>query len=236
MILVPQKVEAGEISKKKAVMEVDSELKLKVSGTSNNIKWSTDDKNVVTVTKKGKIKAKNEGEAVVTAKTNGNTYKCYISVVDSNKGNTVKNDVQIIKEETTSSGIKKGDVLYDGESITISYYGWKDVDDYDDDSTTKAVCLELLVTNKMNDIIEIQSDCISINGYSFNGIVMSDSVSPGKKGIVYPTIYDFKEEFVDLSDIYNIGGTLTIVEGGFMGSVSSHKLEMHTVTFDYEKK
>lgn len=233
ILSVPAKAETVEISKKKVVMEVDSELQLKVLGSSDTEKWSSSDKNVASITKKGKIKAKKEGTAEIRVKTNKKTLKCHVTVVDSNKEQ--END-QSNDKSKIFGGIKKGEILYDGESITVAYYGWELVDDYDDDNRTKAVCLELMITNKMDDVIEIQSDCITLNGYSFNGIVMSDSVSSGKKGIVYPTIYDFRDELVNLDDVFNIGGTFTIIKGGFMGSVSNKTIDFHTVSFDYESK
>lgn len=53
---------------------------LKLSGAKKNIKWSSDNKKIVTVNKKGKINAKNNGTAVITAKYNNKKYKCTIVV------------------------------------------------------------------------------------------------------------------------------------------------------------
>lgn len=76
---------AVKISKAKATMEVDSTLKLKVTGTNKEIKWSSSKKSVATVSKSGTVTAKSEGQAIITATINKNIYTCEVTVVNSNK-------------------------------------------------------------------------------------------------------------------------------------------------------
>ena len=79
---------AATISKQKATMEIDSVLTLKVSGASN-VKWTSSNKKIAKVTSKGKITAKKEGTAIITASFNKTKLTCTVTVVDSNKqGNT----------------------------------------------------------------------------------------------------------------------------------------------------
>lgn len=49
-----------------------------------NTTWKTSNKSVVSVTSKGKIKAKSTGGAVITCKTNGRTIKCKVYVPEIN--------------------------------------------------------------------------------------------------------------------------------------------------------
>lgn len=82
----PQTAEAAvKISKAKATMEVDSTLKLKVSGTKSKVKWKTSKKAVATVNSSGTVTAKSEGQATITATVGGKKYTCAVRVVDSNK-------------------------------------------------------------------------------------------------------------------------------------------------------
>lgn len=85
LIVPPEMSEAAvKISKKKATMEVDSVLTLKISGTDSKVAWKTSNKKIATV-KKGKVTAKAEGTATITATVDSKKYTCNVTVVDSNK-------------------------------------------------------------------------------------------------------------------------------------------------------
>lgn len=53
---------------KKLTLKVGQKKRLKVRGTSNKAKWSSSNKKVAAVSKKGVVKAKKKGKAVITAK------------------------------------------------------------------------------------------------------------------------------------------------------------------------
>lgn len=81
----PNTAEAAvKISKAKATMEVDSTLKLKVSGTKSKITWKTSKKTIATVNSSGIVTAKSAGQATITATVGSKKYTCKITVVDSN--------------------------------------------------------------------------------------------------------------------------------------------------------
>lgn len=66
-------------------LQKNNSFKLVLKGTKA-IKWTSSDKSVATVSKKGKVTAVNYGTAVITAKdSNNKTYKCKISVVPKNR-------------------------------------------------------------------------------------------------------------------------------------------------------
>lgn len=68
------------LNKTKLTMVVRDTYVLKMKGTSKKVYWSSNKKDVVTVSKKGKITAKKVGKAVVTAKVNGKKFRCKITV------------------------------------------------------------------------------------------------------------------------------------------------------------
>lgn len=84
LILLPSYAQAAtiKISKTKAIMEVDSTLKLKITGTKAKATWKTSKKSVATV-KDGVIKAIKEGQVTITAKVDKKNYSCIVTVVDS---------------------------------------------------------------------------------------------------------------------------------------------------------
>ncbi|MDF2538007.1 MAG: hypothetical protein K0S76_1028 [Herbinix sp.] len=94
MLVPPQNVSAAvKISKAKATMEVDSTLKLTISGTTSKVSWSSSKKTVATVSTSGTVTAKAEGKTTITASVSGKKYTCSVTVVDSNK---------VVKEKTLS--------------------------------------------------------------------------------------------------------------------------------------
>lgn len=64
-------------------------IKAAATGISNKITWSSSNKSVATVNSSGKVTAKKAGSCTITAKANGITAKCRVSVTDSTK-DTVK--------------------------------------------------------------------------------------------------------------------------------------------------
>lgn len=84
-LITPQTTTAAvKISKAKAIMEVDSSLKLKLSDTDDDVFWSSSNKTVAKVSKSGIVTAKSEGQTTITATVNSKKYTCKVTVVDSN--------------------------------------------------------------------------------------------------------------------------------------------------------
>lgn len=71
---------AVKLNKTKLKLTVGDSFKLKLKGTDQKVTWKTNDKTVASVTKKGVVKAKNEGTATISAKTANKTYKCKVTV------------------------------------------------------------------------------------------------------------------------------------------------------------
>ena len=69
-----------KLNKKKVVLVVGSKIKLKVLNNKKKVKWSSSNKTVAPVTKKGVVTAKKKGIATITAKIGKKKYKCKVTV------------------------------------------------------------------------------------------------------------------------------------------------------------
>ena len=95
-------------------------LKNKLIGASGTVKWSSSNKKIATVSKKGVIKAKAFGKCTITAKSKGKTYKCRIKVI-ARKPNF---DAKIVAVKNNKT-IKVRFYNYSGRSLIIlqkAYY------------------------------------------------------------------------------------------------------------------
>lgn len=102
-----------KLNKTKATIYVGKTVTLKLKNNRKKIKWSSSNKKVAIVTKKGKVKAKKAGKATITAKVGKKKYKCKITVKKKNNNNAV------VKEK-----IKKACMKYGNTSSNMSgtYY------------------------------------------------------------------------------------------------------------------
>lgn len=78
------------LNKTKIVLVVGQTYNLKVSGTKKTPKWSSSNKKIVSVTKKGVIKGLRKGTATITAKIGKKTYKCKVTVESPKLSSTKK--------------------------------------------------------------------------------------------------------------------------------------------------
>lgn len=70
----------AKISKTKLNLKAGKSGKLSVKGAKGSVKWSSSKKAVAVVSKTGKVMAKKKGIAIVSAKVNGKTLKCKVTV------------------------------------------------------------------------------------------------------------------------------------------------------------
>ena len=99
-----------KLTKKSVAMYEGDSIFLKVKGTKSKIKWSSKNKKVAVVTKKGKVKAVKKGRTVIYAKFRKKVLKCKITVNEkiTNK-DVIKNDNKdaVVNETTTKEAITK---------------------------------------------------------------------------------------------------------------------------------
>ena len=69
-----------KLSKTKATIYVGKTVTLKLKNNKKKVKWTTSNKKIATVSKKGKVKGKKAGKVTITAKVRKKKYKCKITV------------------------------------------------------------------------------------------------------------------------------------------------------------
>ena len=74
------RVEQPKLSDSTLKLTAGQSNKLKVSGTTRKITWSSDKPSIVKVNKNGKVTAVKKGTATITAKINGVAFKCKVTV------------------------------------------------------------------------------------------------------------------------------------------------------------
>ena len=89
-----------KLSRKTLNLKVGESATLKVSGTKKAVKWSSDNKYVVSVTKKGKVLAVGEGTAYVKAKIGKKKLTCKVTVVSSFNASQAKKNISVEYQDT----------------------------------------------------------------------------------------------------------------------------------------
>ncbi|HIR27934.1 MAG TPA: Ig domain-containing protein [Candidatus Choladousia intestinigallinarum] len=85
-------VQSPSISKKSATLQKGKTLTLKLSGTNQKVTWKSSNKNVATVSSKGKVTAKKAGTATITATVLKKKYTCKITVKASSSKTKTYNE------------------------------------------------------------------------------------------------------------------------------------------------
>jgi len=114
-----------KLNKTTATVPVGKKVKLKVKGTKKKVTWESSRKDVATVDAKGKVKAWKAGETMITAKVNGKTFRCAVTVIEK--------DYSIIEEIVEASV---------GDLVTFGSY------EQDNDMTNGAEAIQWQVLNK----------------------------------------------------------------------------------------
>ncbi len=226
VVLSPFSAKAGafNVNKKKAIMEVDSFLQIKTTGSSGKIKWSSSDKSVATVSKKGKITAKAEGSCVIYAKDGSDICSVQVKVEDSNKeekADTKKAD----KSETTL----KPSTVYNENGITIT------ADKYTHEYSKSS--LKLTIQNNRSDDITYSANSVIINGFSFT-YTNYGTLYSGKKASMQVDFYDSDLEYahVNVIEEYKIPLSISSKDGDslFKCTVNVKTSAYETGTGSYE--
>ena len=105
-------VEAPSISKKAVTIKVGDSYSLKINGTNQQVTWSSNNKNVATVSSKGKVTAKKTGNCNIVAKVSSKKYVCEVTVKDATP--------EIIPIESFSLN-QSAISIYQGEKEKLTY-------------------------------------------------------------------------------------------------------------------
>lgn len=103
-------------------------------------------------------------------------------------------------------GFKVTVVLYEDSSVKITF---KKAEKYSYGNDRAE--LYFYVENKTDETLLIQADAVSLNGYSFCNLVMSDNVTAHSIGTVNLSVQDFDFDLVKLNTINSIGGQFRII-------------------------
>lgn len=175
--IAPVRTQAAvKLSETRKTLEIGQSLTLKVKGTNQKVKWSSDDTWVAEVNKTGKVTAKNEGTATITAKVSKKALKCKV---------TVKHP-EIKVDKTT---------VYEDNNVSIVFTGITGDDDgYD---------INLEIQNLSSRSLEVQVNETSINGYMVDP-TCSIEVAAGKKAKDKMSIEYSGAEMTPIKEIKNI--------------------------------
>ena len=72
--------QAAKLNNKTLVLDTGVRHKLRVKGTKKAIKWSSSDKRIASVSKKGNVRARRAGEVIITAKYGKKKLTCKVTV------------------------------------------------------------------------------------------------------------------------------------------------------------
>lgn len=139
-----------KLSKTNLIIGVGQTAKLTVKGTKKKVKWSSTDKSIATVTKKGVVKAKQIGYCRIKAKVGKKTLKCAVKVKTVEEANARNLRNYIIKNGKKAkdggfylrkkwSGMGDTDESYAFYTATVKAYSNKEdmyfeyLDDHDQD-------------------------------------------------------------------------------------------------------
>ncbi len=114
----PKKV---KLNKTKATIYVGETVTLKLKNNKKKVKWSTSNKKVASVTKKGKVTGKKEGKATITAKVGKKKYKCNMIVKAYNDSADTQIPQPLYAVNITNN--LDANSAYDKISITIKNTG-----------------------------------------------------------------------------------------------------------------
>lgn len=79
-----------KLNKSKLTLQTGKISKLKLKNTKKKVKWSSKNKKVATVSRKGVVKAVSVGKTTITAKSGKKKYSCKVTVIMSNADKKIK--------------------------------------------------------------------------------------------------------------------------------------------------
>lgn len=115
--LKPVKISANSL-----LLPTGKTKKLKISGCSKGIKWSSSNKKIATVSKKGVVKGKKIGNVVITAKIGGKPIGCAVSVTTDALKRVCERATYIGNNWTYSQALRTRPGYYDCSALVWKAY------------------------------------------------------------------------------------------------------------------
>ncbi|OUN08896.1 S-layer homology domain-containing protein [Flavonifractor sp. An91] len=189
----PVTITAITLDKTTLAIQQGESGKLTASVTPANsteaLTWTSSNKSVATVAADGTVTAVAPGTAVITA--------------------AASSGVKATCTVTVSKRALSTQPLYEDSNVSIKFSKVQK-SRYDAGEAE----LYLNVTNKTGSTITVQADAVSLNGYTFNDLVMSDDVSANSTGTVKVTIQNYDSSLVNLNSVQTVGGQFRVILGG----------------------
>jgi hypothetical protein len=96
-------VESPTINSTSSTLHIGRSMRLKVTGTTQKVTWSSSNKRVASVSNSGKVTANKKGTSTISAKVNGKTLKCKVSVVNHTYKTMAKSTSSSCTAKTTTT-------------------------------------------------------------------------------------------------------------------------------------
>lgn len=175
-------VESPSISKKSVKLVEGQTVTIKMKNTIRKVTWSTKNKSIATVSKKGVVAGKKSGTTTITAKVGTKKYTCKVVVrKKSNASDSVKNEVvRLMNQERQKAGlplIKMDDTLNAAADVRA-----REISEvFSHTRPDGTLCFSILSEPKYSGIYWSMGENIAA-GYSSAGEVMTGWMnSPGHK-------------------------------------------------------
>lgn len=116
------KVEKPSLNKTTTKIALNQKEKLIVTGTTQKIKWSSQNKKIATVNSKGKITPKKVGTTKIVAKIGNTKYKCKVKVVKESYKSNIKLSYNKVNEDILITIKNNNSCKIDYVGISINFY------------------------------------------------------------------------------------------------------------------
>lgn len=116
------KVEKPVLNKTTTKIAINQKEKLMVAGTTQKIKWSSENKKIATVNSKGKITPKKLGTTKIVAKIGNTKYKCKVKVVKKSYKSNIQLSYNRVNEDILIKIKNNNSCKIDYVGISINFY------------------------------------------------------------------------------------------------------------------
>lgn len=116
------KVEKPSLNKTTTKIALNQKETLRVTGTTQKIKWSSENKSIATVNSKGKITPKKIGTTKIVAKIGNTKYKCKVKVTEVNYKSNIKLSYNRINEDILITIKNNNSCKIDYVGISVNFY------------------------------------------------------------------------------------------------------------------
>lgn len=150
-------VQAPKLSETKLTLNVGDSEKLKLTGATGKVTWTTSSKKIATVSSKGNVTGKKAGKATITAEISGKKYKCTVTVKNRKTTGKFSASVTELQMQEGSSqkiritAVNAGEVSWEAGNSLVAEC------EFDDEWDGNAVGLTIFAKKAGSTVITITS-------------------------------------------------------------------------------